>query len=97
VQARGFSVNNLANLEKDLKDSIFFIGHIYPKLEHIDPKYKRFKYSNVEHPLSYITLMVKKNPPARIVFGGDSMARPTPEAMDYILSLKSKLRSPSLS
>ena len=82
----GYKKDNLANFRTSLKSSVFFVGHIYPQSEYVDPIDDR--YVNKEHPLRYLVKMAEEHASLKIVFGGDNVQNPTSEALKFILDLR---------
>lgn len=69
---------------------ILFIGHIYTKNGFESGKKRRFV--NIEKPLKFLRRHIsKKNPPSRIVFGGDNVYRPTSDALRHLAKIRSRL------
>ena len=84
----GYKKDSLANFRTSLKSSVFFVGHIYPQSEYIDPIDDR--YTNKEHPLRYLVKVAEEHPSLKIIFGGDNVQNPTAEALKFILDLRSR-------
>jgi len=84
----GYKIDNLVNFRKRLENSFFFVGHIYPQSEYVDPI--DTKYRNIEHPLRYLLEIAEKNSSLKIIFGGDNVQNPTSGALKFLLDLKSR-------
>jgi hypothetical protein len=84
----GYRIDNLVNFRTSLEDSVFFVGHIYPQSEYVDPVDDR--YINIERPLRYLIKMAEENSSLKIIFGGDNVQNPTVESLKFLLDLKSK-------
>jgi len=70
---------------KDSANTLIFVGHIYPRNEFLFPSEK--EPQGRDHPLLYLTDIVNKSPPARVIFGGDSVYKPTDEALEHLKDL----------
>ncbi len=74
---------------KDSDNTLLFIGHIYPRNEYLFPSEK--KPQGNEHPLLYLAEIAKNTPPARIIFGGDNLQKPSNDALEHLKWLKHKV------
>ena len=84
----GYEIDNLVNFRKRLESSFFFVGHIYPQSEYVDPIDTKFR--NIERPLRYLLEIAEKNSYLKIIFGGDNVQNPTSGALKFLLDLKSR-------
>lgn len=81
--AQGYRVqNSLFNGD----DTIYFIGHIYPKNGLSNEGYPSF--INSEQPLRFLQEKWSSEEPVRVIFGGDSVYIPTVSSFEQLLNLK---------
>ena len=87
----GYEIGEIPKAENELKNSLFFVGHIYPKSGYVDKH--NSEYYNVEHPMGFLRTMFHNAPPLRTIFGGDNVEIATDGALEHLLELKSELHA----
>ncbi len=87
--ARGFRAVVEPSVSGTEAANLWFVGHIYPKNRFFGGEKPQFPDS--ERPLAFLERLAAHRPPQRILFGGDSVWKPTPDALDHLEALADHL------